>query len=501
MGTARRPHRWLRRLRHPAVGVALFLVATAVLLWVALWAGTNRQLRLAREEARSDGVPLGVDDLGRAGIAPFNRPLDGPIAAAADAFDWTAAASGELSGRVFADRELTPEERVIYAALAAEAAGEQRAVLDRVVALAPSLGDASARVSVHDWEDLRARQARGEPAALEALGYSDAAGASIDLTAALLWDAKAAADAGDGRRAFDRCVVLFDLADALDRGGMLQGHAVARARRTMAAEALLDLAVLAPTAYAQVPAAERRTMIARLLRTSTSRTWPDALRRAAAIVDDRFDAVADGREELWINCCTKIPLTNSVGLPLVRGDHARALRWIITFARAADAPTLRAFRTRTSTRDVAFDGTGWRHMVAWQLTHDYASEEVDEYVARAQLRAVATVLAAADFRLRHGSLPPSLDVLVPEFLDGVPRDPLAEDAPLRYDAARGTVWSVGVDAADGGGDRASVQPHRRGWVGEADRLDIVLPLTPLANEAMRPTTRPSRPLLEWPGEE
>lgn len=69
-------------------------------------------------------------------------------------------------------------------------------------------------------------------------------------------------------------------------------------------------------------------------------------------------------------------------------------------------------------------------------------------------RATRAVLALECYRAQHGDYPPRLDVLVPEYLEGVPLDPFNgqrfgyETSPARDDYA---LQSVGVDARSGAG--------------------------------------------------
>jgi hypothetical protein len=60
-------------------------------------------------------------------------------------------------------------------------------------------------------------------------------------------------------------------------------------------------------------------------------------------------------------------------------------------------------------------------------------------------------LAARAYELEKGRPPPSLEALVPGYLDAVPADPF-DGKPLRYDPARRLVWSVGKDLVDEGAD-------------------------------------------------
>ena len=62
-----------------------------------------------------------------------------------------------------------------------------------------------------------------------------------------------------------------------------------------------------------------------------------------------------------------------------------------------------------------------------------------------------TALALRIYQLENGTYPTDLQELVPDLLDAVPIDPHElSGKPLRWDAARRTLWSVGEDAVDDG---------------------------------------------------
>ena len=70
--------------------------------------------------------------------------------------------------------------------------------------------------------------------------------------------------------------------------------------------------------------------------------------------------------------------------------------------------------------------------------------------------AAAVLVAATRARLASGSVPESIDALVPRWLPAVPRDPFTTDAPLRWKQEGDTllVNSVGKDGEDDGGPPA-----------------------------------------------
>ncbi len=67
-----------------------------------------------------------------------------------------------------------------------------------------------------------------------------------------------------------------------------------------------------------------------------------------------------------------------------------------------------------------------------------------------RLAAVQLIGSINRFERRTGNYPETLDALVPEYLEAVPRDPF-DGQPFRYNPARGVVYSVGKNLEDGGG--------------------------------------------------
>jgi hypothetical protein len=69
---------------------------------------------------------------------------------------------------------------------------------------------------------------------------------------------------------------------------------------------------------------------------------------------------------------------------------------------------------------------------------------------RIQLGATRVLLAMKAYKLDKGALPRTLDELVPQYLNAVPIDDY-DGKPMRYNAAKKVVYSVGRDLKDGGG--------------------------------------------------
>ncbi len=81
-----------------------------------------------------------------------------------------------------------------------------------------------------------------------------------------------------------------------------------------------------------------------------------------------------------------------------------------------------------------------------------ALERVFEQKCRRQVLITATrlLLALKAYKMETGRLPERLDVLVPAYIDAVPRDGF-DGQPFRYDRDEGIIYSVGKDLVDDGG--------------------------------------------------
>jgi hypothetical protein len=100
------------------------------------------------------------------------------------------------------------------------------------------------------------------------------------------------------------------------------------------------------------------------------------------------------------------------------------------------------------------------------------------------------LLACERFRRVRGAYPETLDALVPEFLETVPRDPFS-GGPLLYSRAREILWSVGENLRDDGGSTKR-ESGEDGWYRQARTRyarDMVYPVSSnvyeRANEQLR----------------
>ena len=149
----------------------------------------------------------------------------------------------------------------------------------------------------------------------------------------------------------------------------------------------------------------------------------------------------------------------------LREEHQRALRLLTRLVEAARRPPHEQLpAVRAAAADEATDGTGREGSVTAGFLLS-SVERVLESVRRkqAQVGCAATALAAERYRRARGGWPDSLQKLVPDFLDAVPRDPY-DGAPLRYRRLDDglVVYSVGPDGTDDGGTIDRDDPQRPG---------------------------------------
>lgn len=70
--------------------------------------------------------------------------------------------------------------------------------------------------------------------------------------------------------------------------------------------------------------------------------------------------------------------------------------------------------------------------------------------------AVQVLLALKVYHVRHGELPESIDALVPEFFDELPRD-WFDGGPIKYNRDKALVYCVGADLVDNGGSNPNTK--------------------------------------------
>jgi len=97
----------------------------------------------------------------------------------------------------------------------------------------------------------------------------------------------------------------------------------------------------------------------------------------------------------------------------------------------------------------------WENSIGETLV-DFSDSQflLAEHICRERfsLRATAVLLALRAYQKEKGKLPDSLNELVPEYLSHLPLDPF-DGKPLRYSKEKKTVYCVGRDLVDSGGNR------------------------------------------------
>lgn len=111
----------------------------------------------------------------------------------------------------------------------------------------------------------------------------------------------------------------------------------------------------------------------------------------------------------------------------------------------------------------------WKRMryILSSLALPAVSKAHDKFAATmAQQKLLQTAIALKRYQLAHKTWPDSLDQLVPAYLPSVPLDPI-DGQPLRYKKAANeaddyTLYSIGVNGIDDGGDGTEMQLRENG---------------------------------------
>jgi hypothetical protein len=130
--------------------------------------------------------------------------------------------------------------------------------------------------------------------------------------------------------------------------------------------------------------------------------------------------------------------------------------------------------TSTRTAEIDAEFARRRGIVSGMLTPALSSVLKTQARGRALHAAAEVLVAATRARLAGGSLPDSIDALVPAHLAAVPRDPFTADQPLLAKRADGfwTVYSVGADGEDDGGPVFDPLPAAEGNDDQGLRLAL-----------------------------
>jgi hypothetical protein len=149
-----------------------------------------------------------------------------------------------------------------------------------------------------------------------------------------------------------------------------------------------------------------------------------------------------------------LPLAHLVMRPWVTHQLVAGLRASAEVIAAARQPWPAKAQAVTSVQERQARSQGVRYGIPAFSVPALGGIDADRLIRD---RASRIAVAIARYRLAHaGAVPGRLDDLVPQFLAAVPADPLSE-APMMFLSEPGayTIYSVGMDGKDDGGDLAS----------------------------------------------
>jgi hypothetical protein len=176
--------------------------------------------------------------------------------------------------------------------------------------------------------------------------------------------------------------------------------------------------------------------------------------------------------------------------PMIQLDEVRQFQNLTAIAHAFKEPTFPAASAELPATPIRTNFPPlytYSHIYLAYLMPRYTNLVASYYRVSTQRRAAAVLLALRLYELNHGSPPPNLDTLVPDYLPSVPIDPLSSDNHvLRYIATTGkqAVYSVGFDGKDDDGSTQFLAPATGQSLDPWNMRDAVFPLHP------PPTTAP-----------
>ncbi|MGV3757348.1 MAG: hypothetical protein ACO1QS_18365, partial [Verrucomicrobiota bacterium] len=122
--------------------------------------------------------------------------------------------------------------------------------------------------------------------------------------------------------------------------------------------------------------------------------------------------------------------------------------------------------------------TGLKRLKLWLssvITMNLAKASETLLKTETRRQQAITAIALERHRLKHGHYPDSLEKLSPAYLTQIPNDPM-DGRPLRYRLNQDgtfTLWSIGFDGTDNGGDPTMPDPKKQNF--PQDARDFVWP--------------------------
>ncbi len=145
-------------------------------------------------------------------------------------------------------------------------------------------------------------------------------------------------------------------------------------------------------------------------------------------------------------------------------------------------PELPAFGTREALRQGLREGNAYGTVVQILLLPEPQLITAIAFDREFKGRALEAAIALRRYQLEHGAWPETLEALVPDYLEAVPRDPFDESRPLNYDRERRMIWSIGKDFVDEGGvyaeDDDGNPDTRPGFSHDTAEPTLILPQWP-----------------------
>lgn len=289
------------------------------------------------------------------------------------------------------------------------------------------------------------------PRKYEKIWYSFDYSSELRLTAKLNIERNLyLAQTGQTEALFESTLTSMELSDSLSEQPYSINHLTAIGLQALAAQSLENSLNTITFTEEQLAAFQQR--ISQMRQTNTMQT---------ALANDRIETIElfnlPGPEQVnqvsyrnnWVEKLVFIPYDLS---GLRHRDGVLLLDFYDRYIQAAQLPPGQQMAV---IQRIKHDKEAYTYIPHWFLNVLGPWPRIMEFNLRVigSLQCAETALAIERYRLKYKQLPPSLEALLPEFMEAVPLDPF-DGKPIRYiqhDSGGYTVYAIGEDGVDNGG--------------------------------------------------
>jgi len=205
-------------------------------------------------------------------------------------------------------------------------------------------------------------------------------------------------------------------------------------------------------------------------------TYVDRERVQTQFVNRPYGPSPSGREQFWQWWRLNSDLSDDQ-LFYLKNQQAKLNIWREQIRSPAWARAIKEFSALEITKQQILTNSFLpnKYLLTEHLDFDHSKIAASMITAEILRLQTIAALALERHRLKHGGYPDTLAKLIPDYLTQTPQDPM-DGRPLRYRLnpdATFTLWSIGFDGQDHGGDPTMPDPKKQNF--PQDARDLLWP--------------------------